>query len=144
MPVSQPQTSYWGCDQGFLHIFWRFLLGSENALTLWKSWNFLSILTNFCYFLKFFVYFLSYLFQNFGKYFSKKIFRPKICETLLALPLLGKNSINLVTLQSSIDLGTIAIAQSDYNRILFIGRKKVLNFSPKTQQINFWAQTCSP
>ena len=79
------------------------------------------------------------------KFFSKKnFFDPKFSKNLYFWPFLVKNSINLVSLQSSIGVGMRAIAQNDRNTILLKWVKKNQNFAlKKFKNSIFWAQKWS-
>ena len=78
--------------------------------------------------------------KNFSKIFFEKFFDQKHSKTLNFWPFLFKNSIYLVSLQSSIDIGTCAIAQNDRNTILMKWAKKIKYFTPKIQEIDFLAK----
>ena len=75
-----------------------------------------------------------------AKNFSKKFFfDPKFSKNLYFWPFLVKNSINLVSLQSSIGVGMRAIAQNDRNTILLKWVKKNFKISPpKKSKIRFF------
>ena len=67
----------------------------------------------------------------FPKFWQKKIFPKKFSEKFYFWPFLVKNSINLVSLQSSIDVGMHTIAQNDRNKILLKWVNFFQNFSPQ-------------
>ena len=78
--------------------------------------------------------------NRFSKNWWPKFFRPKIFEKPLFWPFLTKNSRNLVSLQSSIDVGKRAIAQNDRNTILMKWVKKFKKFRPKNNKTCFLAK----
>ena len=69
---------------------------------------------------------------------TKKFFDPKFSKNLYFWPFLVKKSINLVSLQSSIDVGMHVIAQNDHNTILFKWAKKIPKLLSPKIQIIYW------
>ena len=72
-------------------------------------------------------------------FFEKNFFGPTIFKKPLFLAILVENSINLVSLHSSIDVGMHVVAQNYHNTILLKGGEKNSKFlTPKIQKINFF------
>ena len=69
--------------------------------------------------------------QKYFKNFDQKNFSTQNFRKPSFLAIMVESSINLVSLQSSIDIGKCTIAQSDRNTTLSHGRKKFQNILPQ-------------